>query len=367
MEKFLSRLKCPISGNKLQPISQAELEKLLGESIQLEKSFKGHSLSLLIDTSKNYYYPVYDDIYCLLPDYAKTVNKNNTLDENDAATKIKKSNREFYDSVGWEMKEDDFKDAELFEDLRPISQDYIQKCRSRLNNYLLDSGEFIVDVASGPVQYDEYVEYSQNYEKRICVDFSISALKQAQKKLGDKSYYVLGDVTNMPFQDNSIDTVLSIHTIYHVPKDEQLTALNEIYRIQKPGNNALIIYSWGMHSLLIILFFFPFWIWRMVKAVVYDTYTFIRTLFSRREGEYFRKNVSRGLYYHAHSYRYFKKYLSFKYRVVVWRTVAKPFQHVYIHKFLLGRQILSLLYKLEDKFPKTFGRIGSYPLIIIEK
>ena len=40
------------------------------------------------------------------------------------------------------------------------------------NDFLPEKGKDILDFASGPIQYKEYLTYSKNFKKRHCVDFS---------------------------------------------------------------------------------------------------------------------------------------------------------------------------------------------------
>ena len=55
-------------------------------------------------------------------------------------------------------------------------------CRKRLLNHIPKKGLNILDFASGPIQYKEYLEYSKNFKFRHCVDFSKDAIKIAKKK-----------------------------------------------------------------------------------------------------------------------------------------------------------------------------------------
>ena len=108
----------------------------------------------------------------------------------------------------------------------------------------------MLDAGSGPVQYPEYLTYSNGFDFRICVDISFLALKEAQKKIGMKGIYILGDVTNIPLQDNVVDGAVSLHVIYHVPKEEQVTAIRELHRVLKPASSAALVYSWPNSSLM---------------------------------------------------------------------------------------------------------------------
>ena len=97
---------------------------------------------------------------------------------NKAENKVSK----FYNQVGWETNKGITEDARRFEDLRQCAEDYISKCRLRVLRHIPDNGDKIIDMASGPIQYKEYLEYSRNFRKRYCVDLSSSALTDAKKK-----------------------------------------------------------------------------------------------------------------------------------------------------------------------------------------
>ena len=110
--------------------------------------------------------------------------------------------KNFYDEKGWFADEaGNYEDAVIFEDLRDVTKDYIKKCHDRVNRFLNPSGTYMLDAASGALQFQDYLQYSENYKYRICVDFSFQALTEAKRKLGDKGICVLCDMTNMPFKD----------------------------------------------------------------------------------------------------------------------------------------------------------------------
>ena len=167
-----------------------------------------------------------------------------TLDE------VTESVRDFYDDVGWTRLEGGpFADAADFEDLRPVSRRYIHECHVRLSRYLDRGGRYLLDAGSGPIQYPEYLAYSEGYRTRICLDISVSALREAQKTLQERGIFILGDISRLPLADSSVDGVVSLHTIYHLAKDRQEAAIREIYRVLAPGRRAAIVYQWKDSSL----------------------------------------------------------------------------------------------------------------------
>ena len=95
----------------------------------------------------------------------------------------------FYDEVGWAQDDGHSVDADLWEDLRPVASRYVSHCRLRILEYLPPAGgERILDAASGPVQYPEYLLYSRFFARRFCVDISDKALEQARQRLGDHGF-----------------------------------------------------------------------------------------------------------------------------------------------------------------------------------
>ena len=117
--------------------------------------------------------------------------------------------REFYDQIGWSQVGDGLYQNARYEDLRPVSRDYIHNCHLRVNRHLAPTGDFLLDAGSGPVQWPEYLGYSEGYRFRVCADISITALKEARKRLGDKGLVVVADIANLPFKPETFDGVVT--------------------------------------------------------------------------------------------------------------------------------------------------------------
>jgi SAM-dependent methyltransferase len=153
---------------------------------------------------------------------------------------IKQDVRKFYDDIGWqEIGEGVYQNAR-YEDLRPVSWEYIHKCHLRVGRHLIPEGRLLLDAGSGPIQYPEYLEYSQGYQARVCADISIVALKEARQRIGDRSsggsgLFVVADIANLPFRRDAFDGVVSLHTIHHLPIEEHKQAYQEVYRVLCTG------------------------------------------------------------------------------------------------------------------------------------
>ena len=98
----------------------------------------------------------------------------------------------FYNEKGWNAVGGVTEDAKRWEDLREYAQEYVSKCRLRVLRHIPEKGINMLDIASGPIQYKEYLEYSRNFEKRYCVDLSKAALEQAREKIGDHGVFLHG-------------------------------------------------------------------------------------------------------------------------------------------------------------------------------
>ena len=152
--------------------------------------------------------------------------------------------RRFYEDEGWSSPDGcDEPDASLFEDLRIHSKKYLSQNRLKLNHYFPTIGNDLLDCASGPIQYEEYKTYSEHYKKRHCVDLSSIALDKAMSKLPSKVIPYCGDIRDIDFQEQRFDTILSLHTIYHLPLSDQVPTVSKLLDSLNPGGVMIILYS----------------------------------------------------------------------------------------------------------------------------
>lgn len=360
--KFESILICPISKLPLIPLSPDALQHLnariqageiktqLGQCppMPVQAAFEAqHGLTT--------YYIQQDGIYYLLPEYA--LGEHIAQEQGSTATAESKSTvKSFYNDFGWHTEEGVYQDALDSEDLRSVSRDYILQCHLRLNQFLPKQGQYLLDVASGPVQYPAYFSYSENFDYRICADISLLALKEAQKRLGSKGLYVLCDITQLPFTANAVDGIVSLHTLYHVPREEQSLAFSELYRVLKPQGVSVVVYSWGSRSLLMNVLLLPFKAYALLKKIYKSTLSPDNA-------------ANTTLYFYAHSYRWFCEEIKNKYstQLYSWRSLNVPFMKIFIHPALGGRWILKAFFAVESKWHYFMGKIGAYPLFVTVK
>jgi SAM-dependent methyltransferase len=292
-------------------------------------------------------------------------------------SEVKQEVQRFYDQIGWKLVSEDVYQNARYEDLRPVSRQYIHDCHMRVGRALKPVGRYLLDAGSGPVQYPEYLEYSRGYQYRLCADISITALKEARKRVGEQGLYVVADIANLPFKPGSFDGVVTLHTIHHLPEAEHLRAFDELYRVLAPGSTAAVVNGWD-HSQLMALAE-PFV--RLGNS--------LRHLSDRLSGrknqplpdeaprrrnpaknkKAFKIETGKGTFTEKHDAAWIKAQVGRRMplEILVWRSVTVRFMRALIHPRLGGRTWLRLLFWLEERFPHFFGENGKYPLIVIHK
>lgn len=267
-------------------------------------------------------------------------------------TQAEKCVSKFYNTIGWATVEDITEDARRFEDLRENCQEYASKTRLRVLDYIPESGTHLLDMASGPLQYKEYLLYSKNFEKRHCVDFSIAALEAAKKKIGHHGVYLLGNFMRLSMDENFFECAVSLHTIYHIDKDEQEAAVRKLLKVTKPGKPVIIVYSnpntlWSRIS-------FPYF-----KRLVQRLKKVPKATFSEKKNR---------LYYHCYPNEWWYRYRNLaEVKILPWRSFGPHAQRRLIPDNKLGKFLLRILFRLENTFPSFFANNFTYNMIILTK
>ncbi|MBN2046828.1 MAG: class I SAM-dependent methyltransferase [Anaerolineaceae bacterium] len=287
----------------------------------------------------------------------------------DTQHQVKSDVRHFYDQIGWKMESDGFYQNARYEDLRSVSHEYIHKCHLRVNRHLRPTGRFLLDAGSGPVQYPEYLTYSEGYDYRVCADLSIVALQEARSRVGERGLYVVADVANLPFSDDAFDGAVSLHTIHHVPAEEKRNAYLEIHRVICPGAAAVVVNGWT-HPVMMLR-------WMPVVKLVERIGKRI-AIWRGKEAPVSKKNTAAaepqetqptGTYIHKMSVETLHEMLDGEvtFDILVWRSVSVRFLRAMIHQATLGKLFLRMLFQLEEQFPRFYGTRGQYPLIVMRK
>lgn len=245
----------------------------------------------------------------------------------------------FYNKSGWKKRKSIFEDANLFEDLRSYSKEYVSKCRKRIVNYIPKQGKNILDFASGPIQYNEYLLYSKNFKTRHCVDFSKDAISNAKKRIGKKGKYYCGDFFTIKFIKNYFDCILSLHTIYHIHKSNQKKAIKKLLSISKKGAPIIIVYS-NPNTLI-----------SRIKNIFYKT-----------------KKNKKNLYFFCHPISWWSQFKNdADVKLYPWRSFASSHQKILFPNNYFGKKMLQFIYYLEDNFQNFFVKNFQYYVIVLKK
>lgn len=280
---------------------------------------------------------------------------------------VKEEVRQFYNQIGWKMESDGFYQNARYEDLRPVSREYIHRCHLRVNRFLSPAGEYLLDAGSGPVQYPEYLTYSENYRLRVCLDISIVALKEARKRLGARGLYVVADVANLPFKADVFDGLVSLHTLHHIPLADNAKAYLDFIRVLQPGKAGVVVNGWT-HSVLMQRSQWLITLMERIGGRMAKRRNKVETD-DVPEQHKPKKSGPTGTFIQKLDVEWLREHLSGKmhYEIWVWRSVNVRFLRAVIHRQLAGKQLLKILYGLEERFPNYFGEKGQYPLIVIRK
>ena len=281
---------------------------------------------------------------------------------------VKKEIGQFYDQIGWQLEGDGIYQNARYEDLRPVSSEYIHRCHMRVKRHLAPTGDFLLDAGSGPVQYDDYLTYSENYRYRVCMDLSVVALQEARKRLGDKGIYINADIANLPFKNDTFDGIVSLHTIHHVPIEEKVGVYKGLQRVLKPGRSMVTVDGWAEVPLGKVMGFFMRlanrlrrWTGKEAPKMPPDVQS------NAQSGE--TAKLPAGTFVLKTSAKWFHSVMKdqLPYEIRVWRSVSVKFLRSVIQPEWGGRLWLKILYRVEEWFPHYFGEKGQYPLIIIKK
>ncbi len=284
----------------------------------------------------------------------------------DSDAQVKQRVRAFYDQVGWQEQSDGFYQNASYEDLRPVSQEYIHKCHLRVLRHLNPKGHLLLDAGSGPIQYPEYLQYSRGYQQRVCADISLVALQEARKRIGEHGLYVVCDVASLPFKDDAFDGAVSLHTLHHLPPGDHVRAYQELHRTLASNAKAVIVNGWTKPPLAVFLN-----IWIGLVERLYAIFRPQPQQIEIEEADTPASNVAtaRGTYVHKENAAWLQKEVGRLMPITIWcwRSVSVRFLRTFIHPHFGGKFILKVLYWKEDLFPHFFGKYGQFPLVELTK
>ncbi len=115
----------------------------------------------------------------------------------------------------------------------------------------LQPGETLLDAGAGTGRY--VPDYLATGARVIAVDHSEQSLALAQERVRpeelDRFSSVVADLRELPLEDASLDRVVCLGVLQHIPTDEfRLQAVGEILRCLRPGGSFVAVaYRWLGH------------------------------------------------------------------------------------------------------------------------
>jgi hypothetical protein len=154
-----------------------------------------------------------------------------------------------------------------------------------------------------------------------------------------------------------------MHTIHHVPLASQRDAFEELYRVQRAGARVVVVHSWGRHSKLMNAFEGP------RRAVVAIRQKIARLRGRQQSAPQNSALGQSGTFTRHSSPRELVISLAHlpNLEVRVWRSVSTGFMRAFIDARILGRELLRVIFWVEERAPHLLGRLGQYPLITYRK
>lgn len=130
--------------------------------------------------------------------------------------------------------------SSIYNDVRLDSNDDFSMTIDNILNACQGKVGTLLDVGCGTGKYGEALEKLGFVVTGI--DKAPSQIQEAQKVIDCQ----LGNVCQLPFDDNSFDVCIMIIMIHHLCKDERIQAFKEVYRVLKP--NGILIIKTASHE-----------------------------------------------------------------------------------------------------------------------
>ena len=113
---------------------------------------------------------------------------------------------------------------------------YLKKMLPRTGRVLISSCAESIDLVHN-------LNFGLNYSQLVHFDHSFNRLKALKKETQKGELMVLGDYSNLPFQDIKIDAFFSFNDMTHYEKDEQKLVYKELKRVLNEEGVSIMLYD----------------------------------------------------------------------------------------------------------------------------
>ncbi|MDH3240782.1 MAG: class I SAM-dependent methyltransferase [Alphaproteobacteria bacterium] len=256
---------------------------------------------------------------------------------------VEREVRRHYDSQGWV--EDETGKTGEDHDFRPFqdcSRAYYEAADEKLIARFRGQDGVLLIAGCGDAP-QSHVKIAGQFQRFICLDISVRALAVSARKLGARGEFVNGSLLDIPLGSDRVDAILCTHVLYHIDRDRQARAVEEMIRVLRPGGRAVIVYTNPRAPLNLVQ--------RALKAVGLN----------RLLG----KDI---LYFYGHPLSWWRRFggdcdLAFEPALAM--TVNQ--QRALVPDNRLGRALFNWAARFEDRHPGIALRLWSYPTVILRK
>jgi SAM-dependent methyltransferase len=272
----------------------------------------------------------------------------------DSSDKGTAATRDFYNREGWRRQNGALVDTLLFGWMDgPIHEALDSLRKERVLRVAGGPGLRLAELGCGGTPA---IFLAGRCAKFVAVDFSSRALSEAGAalKLANVDFEtVQADITNLPFENNTIDVIYSAHVIYHIDTvDGQAAALREAMRILRPGGQAIFVLA-NPFPLL-----FPYRLIRRVLAMTPGLNAVLNRLRSKPPLPYLPMPLG-----------WMKGQLG-KWgdvRIIGYAVPSVQFDRRISENSVIGRVVWPAIQWLETHHSDRAARLGCYVLIVVSK
>ena len=132
--------------------------------------------------------------------------------------------------------------AKKYDSYVPMLPQYRRLVNEIVNQIKADQNSKILDVGVG-TGFSATCIFNKHRSKMFGIDISEEMLKKCRKNIQDlKTEFILKkeNATNLSFEDNYFDYVVSSFTLHHLEDNKKLLALKEIFRVLKKTGKVIL-------------------------------------------------------------------------------------------------------------------------------
>jgi SAM-dependent methyltransferase len=271
-------------------------------------------------------------------------------------SEVEEKVRAFYDTYGWVKKENGEVGEVRFRQFSNAYLPYHEGVNQRtLACFSGRTGKLLI--GGGGDLPETHTLIASQFAAVTCLDISQRALDIAKTKLADNAEYIRGSLLEIPKPANHFDAAYCAHVIYHIDRDLQERAVDELIRVTRPNGRIVIVYS-NPHSL------FDRVIARKHKTPVLWK---LRRPPNAAEASVAAENTP-AFYSAAHPLQWWKRFES-KCQVTLLPWDAMSCTHD--QELLWNESMAAVVYRLcrwfERKHPARAAAWWDYPLVVLDK